>query len=118
MSRTKYWCVTVNNYDEKFYEDLETQLSTEEGIEGVLYAVIGREGQEEAKTPHLQVYAEFDKRVRMSAVKNIFGNTAHCEKREGTGQQAAEYCKKEGDFLEFGEMFVSEQVPFLLSELF
>jgi len=43
---------------------------------------------------HWQVFVQFAVPKRMHQVKAIFGNVAHCEKREGSVQSNLVYCKK------------------------
>nr|WAE42487.1 MAG: replication associated protein [Cressdnaviricota sp.] len=89
------WCYTLNNYT----DDHETKLR---GILGVKYHVCGREVGE-AGTPHLQGYLELTTRMRMGAVKELIGiPEIHLELRKARAYQAADYCKKDGDFYEVG----------------
>jgi len=53
-------------------------------------------------TPHLQGFVSFAKRTTMAAAKKVVGRRAHLEMARGTPQQAAEYCKKDGAYTEFG----------------
>jgi len=50
------------------------------------------------------VYIEFNAPVRMSAIKKVLGDGVHCEKARGCGVDAANYCMKDQDFVEFGEL--------------
>lgn len=105
-TQSKYWCFTLNNYT----EDEETcvrSLLVDGG--DVVYVCYGRETGE-GGTPHLQGYMEFSRRKRLRTVKNLAGlGRAHLEKRRGTGAQAITYCKKDGDFEEFGTPTTSGQ---------
>jgi len=47
----------------------------------------------EQGTPHLQGYCIFEKSTRLSALKKLLP-TAHWERRQGTHEQAVEYCNK------------------------
>ena len=60
-------------------------------------------GREVAKTgtKHLQCFVIFKTRTKFSTVKNQLPD-AHIERMCGNSQQAADYCKKDGDFMEFG----------------
>lgn len=97
MVQSKYWVFTINNYT----EDDERRLG---GLhpEQADYLVYGYEQGEEG-TPHLQGYIELKKRARLPGAKRIVGPRAHLETRRGTGSQASEYCKKDGNYKEFGE---------------
>lgn len=71
------------------------------------YLVYGKEVGESG-TRHLQGYLELPKRHRLSQVKALLP-TAHLEPRRGTAAQASDYCKKEGDFFEHGDVSKPEQ---------
>lgn len=64
------------------------------------YVIFGKEISTSG-TPHLQGYCELVKRTRLKALKKLLP-TAHLEQRKGTAQQAADYCKKDNDFVEYG----------------
>lgn len=93
MSRAKNWVFTLNNYTD---EDVAA-------LRGVRceYLVFGREVGEDG-TPHLQGYVCFQAAVRFTTAKNRINERAHLEVVRGSPEQAATYCKKEGDFEEFG----------------
>lgn len=93
----RHLCLTLNNYSEKEYEDLIAIKCS--------YLVVGKEVGKEG-TPHLQCYIEFSGGKRFSTLKKMWPRS-HMEKRKGTAQQAADYCKKDGDFFEKGT--ISEQ---------
>lgn len=100
MSQSKYWCFTLNNYKPNDVLLLR-QLGRRDEV--VTYLVFGREGRTTpAGTPHLQGYVELRRRLRLSQLKVLIGQRAHFERRRGTGKEAADYCKKEGDFEEYG----------------
>lgn len=67
---------------------------------GASYYVIGKETGESGNE-HFQGYCELEKRVEFNVVHKALFN-AHIETRRGTQQQAIDYCKKEGDFIEWG----------------
>lgn len=90
--RSKYFCLTVNNYtpnDVLHYRSLV-------GRSLATYGVIGFEVGENG-TRHLQAYIELSKRVRLTGARQLFPN-AHIEARRGTAIQARDYCKKDGTF--------------------
>lgn len=117
----KYWCFTINNPNE--FETAALKGATVLDESKAAYIVCGDEVGEE-KTPHIQGYIEFKGNKRLGAIKDIevtcetpdvtfkikiFGR-AHLERRGGTAQQAADYCKKDGAYWEHGVVSNPEQV--------
>jgi len=99
-SECKEWCLTVNNpTDEDSWPDKDL----------FIYYVIGKEGTQEGCTPHFQCYVMLKKALRLSAVSKLFPR-AHCERMYSTSSAAAQYCKKEGDFVEFGALPLARNV--------
>lgn len=95
-SQGKRFCFTWNNFDngtkpllEKFYED------------HCQYLVFGNEISESG-TPHYQGFFTLKVKKRLAALKKILGSTPHFEVAKGTSIQASDYCKKDGDYVEFG----------------
>ena len=90
---------TINNWtvdDESVLERLgESDEST--------YLVFGYETGA-AGTHHLQGYVAFKTIKRINAAKQLIGARAHVEAKRGTHEQAANYCKKEGVYKEYGEL--------------
>jgi len=85
-SPAKDWCFTLNNPDERFEEydaiwDLDYQYL-------VFQVELGEEG-----TPHVQGFVQLREKLRLTALKK-FLPSAHWEKRRGTPEEAAHYCKK------------------------
>lgn len=101
-TRSKYWCFTKNNYTPEDVSFCGTLFP-----ERVSYVVIGREVGESG-TRHLQGYLELPQRWRRSQVITMLPG-AHIELRRGTGQQASDYCKKDGDYDEYGNLAVPAQ---------
>lgn len=91
--RFRHVCFTLNNYSEQEYEAVLALPHK--------YLIVGKEGAE--ATPHLQGYLELEKQLSLSTLKTMIPR-AHLEKRRGTAQQAADYCKKEGDYVESGKL--------------
>ena len=111
-SPKKHWVFTLNN--------------PASGADGGLwllpydYAVLGNEVGESG-TPHIQGYVVFKKKYRLAQLKahSSEGNRAHWEPQSvySTPAQAAEYCMKDGNFKEFGELYV-EYPEFAVAELY
>lgn len=71
--------------------------------ERITYLVFGREYGEQTNRRHLQGYLYFKNPITLGGAKQCIGNpTVHVEAQLGTGPQASEYCKKSGDYEEFG----------------
>lgn len=97
---SRRWCFTLNNWTPDEFEAIRAAM--ESGA--CRYGIVGREVAESG-TPHLQGYVEFSTTQRLSAVKRLLcADRLHGEISRGTGREASEYCKKEGDFLEFGRL--------------
>jgi len=71
------------------------------------YIVFGYERGEEG-TPHLQGYVHLSTQKTLSAMKKFIPR-AHLEPRRGTIDEAVDYCKKDGDFEEYGEKPKTQQ---------
>lgn len=99
MSRpplAKHWCLTLNNYTQAEYDAVVS------AVESLNYLVVGKEVGE-GGTPHLQGYLILKVQKRINQVKVILGTPrVHLEVARSTPIQASDYCKKDGDFFEFG----------------
>jgi Putative viral replication protein len=93
MSRAKHWCFTLNNYTD---EDLQRIADNLEFFEYIIY---GKEVGESG-TPHLQGFATFKSRVRRNFCIEKIGQAHFTVARNA--DHSIEYCKKDGDFTEFG----------------
>lgn len=88
-------CFTINNPEADSVNSLKNWAQ-------VKYLVCGNEVGESG-TPHIQGYLELSKPSRFTTIKNKVPG-AHLEARRGTAQQAADYCKKDDDYWEMGEI--------------
>jgi len=96
MSRSQSWVFTLNNYT--LHDEGHLASLVENGV--AEYLIYGREVGESG-TPHLQGFVRFLERKRLVAVRSALGSRAHVEVAKHP-QQARDYCKKDGDFVEFG----------------
>jgi len=98
MSRGKMlknWCFTDwptdDNDDWPLYNDAD-----------MAYMVVGKEICPDTQKQHWQGFVQLRTRQRMSTVKKYFSEKVHLEATNGTPEQAAAYCKKDGNFQEHG----------------
>lgn len=104
--RGHHWCFTLNNPSEHNAE-VSDSSSALDWMPPYKYLVIGREVGESG-TPHLQGYVAFQDQLRFNSIKSFSPQcaAAHWEQKSkfSTYAQAAEYCKKGGDFTEWGTL--------------
>lgn len=98
VSRGRRWVFTLNNPTDEEKLSVATFLNSE----SVKYGVVGRETGANG-TPHLQGFFILNDVQRFNAVKRRVGDRCFLELARGTSQQARDYCKKDGDFDEYGE---------------
>lgn len=103
-SQIVHFVFTLNNYT--LEEELDLLCT---GLP-VTYVVYGYEEGEQG-TKHLQGYCELNHRMRMTTIKKLgcAFERMHIEARRGTQKEAVDYCKKGGDWVEYGEMKVHVQ---------
>lgn len=94
------WCGTCNNYtenDEEFYKNLKNDKS-------VTYFVMGYEVGESG-TPHLQMFIYFKQAKSFSVMCNKYckDQPTHWRNMRTNHYDSANYCRKDGKFIEFGE---------------
>lgn len=107
------WCFTINNPTD---DDRDRVVTLFENRDQVKYGVVGRETGENG-TPHLQCFVLFERNWRFNRLRNALPR-AHVEVARGLSRQAAEYCKKDGDFDEYGELPDNQGQRNDLTELF
>jgi len=95
MSFLNNFVFTLNNYTESENAELIDWCASQH------YAILGYEVGKEG-TPHIQGYVELEKKTRFTTIKKLMPR-AHIEPRKGTQKQAADYCKKDGKFDEYGK---------------
>lgn len=90
------WVFTLNNYTAQDEQGAADFLSGEH----VRYGIYGREvGQ--SGTPHLQGFFVVKRQRTLHWLRGRMPR-AHLEAARGTSQQARDYCKKDGNFDEYG----------------
>ncbi|AXQ66479.1 MAG: putative viral replication protein [Persevirus pargotis] len=99
--QTTRWVFTINNYTD---DDLQRLAGYGRDLASVdlSYLVYGREVGDSG-TPHLQGYCIFVRKLRLRPVRELIGERGHFEVSRGTPAEASTYCKKGGDFFEFGD---------------
>jgi putative hemolysin len=110
--RAKRWCFTLNNPTEEEKElvlqsgrILSARYRTKGGEQKdkkITYLIYGIE-QASTMTLHFQGYVELATKTSMNILKQWLPR-AHWEKAKGTSKQASDYCKKDGDYKEYGEL--------------
>lgn len=90
----KNFVFTWNNYTEESEKRLKDWPTA-------VYGVYGREVAPETGTPHLQGYLELKDSVSWDKINKKFPGV-YTSERKGTQAQAIAYCKKDGDFVEWG----------------
>lgn len=97
MARFRNVCFTINNYTEEDVNLLKVLFD-----EKCTYLIYGYEVGE-CGTPHIQGYCELIGQLSLKRLKDYLPR-AHFEKRKGNAKQASDYCKKDGNFKEFGNI--------------
>lgn len=92
--KSRGFCFTINNYTDKQIDQLLDMHAD--------YIVFGFEVGAKG-TPHVQGYVHFATQRYASPVRRLITG-AHWEHANGTPEQNAAYCKKDGDWYEFGEL--------------
>lgn len=92
--RNVVWC--LNNWTQADYDRI-CQIPHR-------YHVIGKEIGPKSGTPHLHGYLELEEQMRFKALKEALGQNVWFEARRGSAEQAADYAKKDGEFVESGQI--------------
>jgi len=118
VGRPKHFVFTLNNYNNDELSLLFCNFKIinctitctqptifDSGL--VSYLVVGKEIGKSG-TPHLQGYIEFTTKRTYAGANKLMGNRCRLAARKGTQQQAADYCKEDGDFKEWGTISVGQ----------
>lgn len=92
--RSRGWSFTINN---DTFNDLDNLLELTFD-----YLIIGFEVGEKG-TSHIQGYIFYENAISFKSIKKKIPR-AHIEKSKGTPQDNYDYCSKDGDYYEFGEL--------------
>ncbi len=92
--RGRKWAITLNNY--KGRNEINTITQHFKGKKWLF--IIGIEGKDKEKTPHLQIYIESKSGISFKSLKK-FNDRFHLEKAKGSQKENYIYCSKEGDFI-------------------
>lgn len=99
MDRTRGFCFTINNYT--VLDMAQLIIMTDR----CRFLICGFEVGTDNNVPHIQGYVYFTNQKYIREVSNYIPR-AHIEVARANGSKAyrrADYCKKDGDFWEFGE---------------
>jgi len=99
MSQAKNWCFTWNNYSDDDVNRLSGLVAANPSVSYLLY---GKEVGESG-TPHLQGLVCFSRKQRLAQVLVVLDGTPHLETARNVNA-SINYCKKDGDWFEFGEL--------------
>lgn len=98
-SKSRRFVFTLNNPT----DDEEQQVCDFLDSPQCVYGIVGRERGEQG-TPHLQGFLILPAPQRFSFLHRKLSPRLHLEVARAKSTQAAEYCKKEGNFDEFGSL--------------
>jgi len=99
MSQSRYWTITLNNYTD---DEVLTFQSCNDQVDYLCF----QKETGDSGTPHLQAYAVFPKRIRLTGVKKVLGRRIHAVRSNGSPSSNRAYCSKEGGegFQEIGSL--------------
>lgn len=98
-ARSRAFCFTWQNPT----DEVEARLLVISQRQEVEYLIYGREIAPTTGTPHLQGYVVYRHRMSVLLARTQF-EPAHIEVARGSALQNREYCSKEGDFIELGDI--------------
>lgn len=94
--RKRAWCFTINNYTESEYPPFDKMGE-------VTYGVYGKEVGEQ-NTPHLQCFVYFKNARERRAIVKHCPRAGNVKPMYSDILSASNYCKKDGDFVEYGTL--------------
>lgn len=93
--RSRQYCFTINN---DTFEDLDSLLDL-----SFTYLIFGFEEGQDTGTSHIQGFVQFPYQYSFTKLKNQL-QRAHIESCRGSAKQNRNYCMKDGEFYEFGDL--------------
>lgn len=98
--KSKHWCFVINNYTDA---DIPSR-------DNVYYMVLGKEIAPTTGTPHYQGYVCYKSQLRATQVSKLMPRAAIGIKyAKSTPQQAADYCKKDKNWEEWGTLPLTKE---------
>lgn len=94
------WVFTINNYEQSDIDKLN-DISANLERDAVKYLIFGYEIGDQG-TPHIQGFVVVRSKLRLGGIRGLISARGHFECARGTSEQAADYCKKDQNFVEFG----------------
>jgi len=71
----------------------------------ITYLIAGLEICPKTNRPHIQGYCELKTQLCLNTIKKMFDDTKiHIELRKGTAEQASNYCKKDNNYKQYGNI--------------
>lgn len=104
--RQRDFCLTI--HDTNSLDKLLIDLNNDIKEKKIKYFIVGREICPTTGKGHLQCYIYWTNARTFSAVKKDYP-MAHIEATKGTPEQASDYCRKEGNYVEGGELPVDKR---------
>lgn len=96
IARQRFWCFT--EFQENDYEKIFSS-------EKIRYLLVGKEICPTTNKVHWQGYVQFYKPERLTAIKKLFNSKQiHLEICKGSVESNVRYCKKEKNFIEYGQV--------------
>jgi len=102
MPNSQNWHATIQTTVEN-EDEILLHLSLASDDPGVSYIVAGREIAPTTGQRHLQCFVRCNARQSFAYVRALLP-PCHIERARGSAQQGIRYCRKDGDFLEFGDV--------------
>lgn len=96
---SRRWVFTLNNYTAAEQYRIAQIFESDAITYGIYGIETGSNG-----TPHLQGFVILPRAQRLSWLRNRLSPRGHYERALGSSAQCVTYCKKDGNFVEFGEL--------------